>query len=79
MTLGERKLVEFVGIAKTTRYFNILEPPMDFVYLPFSQNQQSELALVVESKSPDATVLAPVLRRVIQEIDRTYLSTRRGA
>jgi ABC-type antimicrobial peptide transport system permease subunit len=70
MTLGERKLVEFVGIAKTTRYFNILEPPMDFVYLPFSQNQQSELARVVESKSPDATVLAPVLRRVIQEIDR---------
>ena len=43
---------------------------MDFVYLPFTQNQQSQMSLVAESKSPDATVLAPVLRHVIQEIDR---------
>ena len=43
---------------------------MDFVYLPFTQNQQPQMSLVAESKSPDATVLVPVLRHVIQEIDR---------
>ncbi|MBV9669596.1 MAG: ABC transporter permease, partial [Acidobacteriales bacterium] len=64
------KLVEIVGIAKTTKYLAISEPALDFVYLPFAQNRQPQMSLIAESKSPDARVLAPVLRGVIQSIDR---------
>jgi len=64
------KLVEIIGIAKTTKYLSISESPLDFVYLPFAQNQQAQMSLVAESKSLDARVLAPVLRRVIRSIDR---------
>ena len=64
------KLVEIVGVAKTTKYVSISEAPVDFVYLPFSQNQQSQMSMIAESKSPEAAALAPVLRRAIQELDR---------
>ena len=63
-------LVEVVGIAKTTKYLSISEAPMDFIYLPFAQNPPPQMTLIAESKSADATSLAVVLRRVIQNIDR---------
>ena len=64
------ELVEIVGIAKTTKYLSINELPLDFVYLPFAQNQQPQMTLIAESESPATTSLAPVLRQVVQEIDR---------
>jgi macrolide transport system ATP-binding/permease protein len=64
------KSVEVVGVAKMTKYLSVSEAPLDFVYLPFTQNQQSQMTLIAKSKSPDPTVLKPVVRRVIQEIDR---------
>jgi predicted permease len=64
------KLVEIVGVARTAKYLSITEAALDFVYLPFSQNQQPQMALVAASKSADATALSPVLRRVVQDIDR---------
>jgi ABC-type antimicrobial peptide transport system permease subunit len=63
-------LVEIVGIARTTKVLSISEAPLDFLYLPFTQNQQAQMSLIAESKSPDASTLAPVLRQVIQQIDR---------
>jgi len=63
-------LVEIVGVARNTKYLSINEAPLDFVYLPFAQNQQPQMTLITESKSPSATALAPVLRQVVQEIDR---------
>ena len=64
------KLVEVVGVANTTKYLSISEAPLDFVYLPFIQNQQPQMTLIAESQSPDAAVLAPVLKQVVQEMDR---------
>jgi predicted permease len=63
------RFVEVVGVARTTKYISVSESPLDFVYLPFRQNQQPQMSLIVESKSPDATALAPALKDVIQEID----------
>ena len=63
-------LVQIVGVTKTTKYFWIAEPPLDFFYLPFSQNSQSDMAIVAESATTDATGLAPVLRQVLQSLDR---------
>ncbi len=63
-------LVEVVGIAKMSKYLWITEAPTDFIYLPFSQNPQPNMTLAAQSKASDATALAPVLRRVVESIDR---------
>lgn len=62
-------LVEIVGIAKSSKYLWISEPPMDFLYLPFSQNPQNTMSLVTESPSADASWLAPELRALVHSID----------
>jgi ABC-type antimicrobial peptide transport system permease subunit len=63
-------LIQIVGIARTSKVLSISEAPLDFLYLPLTQNLQAQMSLMAESKSPDATTLAPVLRHVVQEIDR---------
>ncbi|MGA8029613.1 MAG: ABC transporter permease [Bryobacteraceae bacterium] len=62
-------LVEIVGIAKQAKYLWIGEPPSDFLYLPFSQNQQNGMTLVTESPMSDASTVAPVLRRLVHSIN----------
>ena len=62
-------LVQIVGVAKQAKYLWIAEPPTDFMYLPFSQNQQDGMTLVAESPSTDASGLAPVLRQIVHGID----------
>ena len=64
------KLVEIVGVARSTKLLWLTESPLDCVYLPFSQNPQFQMSLVVQSISPEATTLAPVLQHVVQAIDR---------
>jgi predicted permease len=63
------ELVEIVGIAKTSKYFWIAEPPLDFVYMPYTQNPRAGLTLVAESNSQDASTIAPVLREVVRGLD----------
>ena len=64
------KLVEIVGVAKTTKYLWITEIPIDFVYLPFAQNPQADMALVAQSRNGDAASLVPALRQIVQNLDR---------
>ena len=63
-------LVQIVGIAKTTKYFWIAEPSLDFFYLPFAQNPQPDMTIMAESATADASGLAPILRQVTQSVDR---------
>ena len=63
-------LVRIVGVAKMSKYLWITESPMDFVYLPFSQNPAAQMTLVAQSKSNDTMSLATVLRGVVESIDR---------
>jgi len=62
-------LVQIVGIAQTTKYFWIAEPPLDYVYLPYTQSPRSALTLITETPAQDASVLAPVLRKVVRGLD----------
>jgi predicted permease len=62
-------LVQIVGIAKISKYFWIAEPPLDYVYLPFRQNERTGMALVSESVAPDAASLAPTVREVLRGLD----------
>jgi hypothetical protein len=62
-------LVQIVGIAKMAKYFWIAEPPLDFVYLPYTQEKNPAMTIVAETSAPDAATLAPVLREVVRGID----------
>jgi putative ABC transport system permease protein len=77
-------LVQIVGIAKNAKYFWIAEPPLDFIYFPYTQNNPSgipgpggantggvvsALSLITESAAPDSATLAPVVREVVRSID----------
>ncbi|HEY7304328.1 MAG TPA: ABC transporter permease [Bryobacteraceae bacterium] len=62
-------LVQIVGIAKTTKYFWIAEPPLDYIYLPYTQNPRSALTIIAGSGTPDASGVAPVLRNIVRGLD----------
>jgi ABC-type antimicrobial peptide transport system permease subunit len=60
--------VQVVGVVKTTRYLWIAEPPMPFVYLPFSQNPRARMTLVASSRGDPASLAAP-LREMVRQFD----------
>ncbi len=60
--------VQIVGIAKTTKYLWIAEPPTEYIYLPLAQRPQTHMTLIAESESDSAT-LAPVLREAVKSLD----------
>jgi predicted permease len=64
------RLTEVVGVAKLSKYFWIGENANDYIYLPLSQNAQPNLFLIAQSKAADATTIVPVLRRVIQNLNK---------
>jgi putative ABC transport system permease protein len=60
--------VEIVGVAKTSKYMFIAEPPTDFVYLPYRQNASPSMFLVARSAGDPAMLAAP-LRDVVRGLD----------
>ena len=62
--------IEIVGVAKTTKYLWLGEPPTEFVYLPYRQNPRSQMVLLTESAGDPASLVAPI-RSVVQGLDRT--------
>ena len=60
--------VEIVGIAKTSKYIFVAEPPSDFVYLPYRQNPSPGMFLVARSSGDPAALAAP-LREVVRGLD----------
>ena len=62
-------LVEVVGIVRNAKYFWIAEPPLDFFYLPYTQDKRPTMTVMAESVAPDGAALAPVLRDVVRSLD----------
>ncbi len=60
--------VEIVGVAKTSKYIFIAEPPTDFLYLPYRQNTTQSMMLVAQSTG-DAAALAAPLRDAVRSLD----------
>ncbi len=61
--VGERT-TEVVGIAKDIKYREISEPPMPFLYLPFSQEYEAHMTLQVETAGDPASMAAPVIAEI---------------
>ncbi|MGP0070600.1 MAG: ABC transporter permease [Bryobacteraceae bacterium] len=60
--------VEIVGITKTGKYLWIAEPPTEFLYLPYRQNERSRMVLVSESVGESAGIAGP-LRDMVRGLD----------
>lgn len=60
--------VEIVGLAKTTKYLWIAEPPTDFVYFPVKQRPRPRMTLVAESLADPGSLVA-ALREVVRGLD----------
>jgi predicted permease len=66
--------VEIVGVARTSKYFFALEPPVDYVYLPVSQRQATAvtpptaMTLMLYTTQPPAELTAP-LRELVRSLD----------
>ena len=61
--------VEIVGVAKTGKYLWIAEPPTEFLYLPYRQNQRSRMILVSESAGGESVSIAGPLREIVRGLD----------
>jgi len=65
---AQKSWVEIVGVAKTSKYLFIAEPPSDFVYLPYRQRKPTEMVLVARSAGDPTSLVAPI-RDVVRGLD----------
>jgi predicted permease len=68
MPEADNAWVEVVGVAKTSKYVFIAEPPSNFVYLPYRQNRVQAMSLLARFNGAPALV-APALRDVVRGLD----------
>jgi len=62
------ELLEIVGVARQSKYFFLVEPPVEYLYRPLSQNPQQALTILVETAGPSSAAAAP-LREVVRSLD----------
>jgi predicted permease len=60
--------VEIVGLARTSKYVFIAEPPTEFIYLPYRQQQPQRIILLAQSAGDSSTLTGP-LREVVRRLD----------
>jgi putative ABC transport system permease protein len=65
---SEKTWVQVVGLAKTSKYLFIAEPPTEFVYLPYRQKPAREMIMLAHSAG-DASSLAAPLREIVHGLD----------
>jgi predicted permease len=62
------RTVEVVGVAANSKYFFIVEPLREFIYLPHAQSPVSRRSLVLASSGP-AAALAEPFRAMVRSMD----------
>jgi predicted permease len=68
LTDAGKSWAEIVGIAKTTKYIFIAEPPTEAIYFPYRQKKPDKMVLLAYSAGDPATLTAP-LRNVVHGLD----------
>jgi len=64
----DKSWVQVVGLAKTSKYVFIAEPPSDFIYFPYRQTRPREMIMLARSMG-EASALAAPLREVVRGLD----------
>ena len=60
--------VQIVGLAKTTKYIFIAEPPTEFVYLPYRQQKPQRMIMLAQSAGDPSTLAGP-MREIVRRLD----------
>ncbi len=60
--------VEIVGVARTIKYRDPTEAPMDFVYLPLAQHPRERMVLLLRTSGDPLQLVAP-LRDIVRTLD----------
>jgi predicted permease len=68
LTIPKKRWVEVVGVSVTGKHVAITEPPLEFLYLPLTQNPLSRMTLIVESYGDPVSLIGP-LRDMVHSID----------
>ncbi|HSE19511.1 MAG TPA: ABC transporter permease [Pyrinomonadaceae bacterium] len=65
---SDNRDVEVIGVVKNTKYFNLREDPVPYIYLPLLQEYDPAMTLVVSGTGSSASLLGGV-RREIHQMD----------
>lgn len=68
LTERDNAWVQIVGLAKTSKYLFIAEPPTEFLYLPYRQWRTQRMIMLAQSAG-DPSSLAGPLREVVRGLD----------
>jgi predicted permease len=62
------QVIQIVGVARNSRYFFPVEPPMDYIYRPLSQNPKTDMTLLLHTSIAPGELSAP-LRELVRSLD----------
>jgi hypothetical protein len=62
--------IEIVGVAKNAKYLFVGEPTQEFVYFPFRQEPRGEMTVLMQTRGPSLTGVAP-LKEAVAAVDRS--------
>jgi predicted permease len=65
---AQDEVLEIVGVARQSKYEDLVEPPIEYLYRPLSQNPRQAMTLVVETAGPSTTAAGP-LRDIVRSLD----------
>ena len=60
--------VEIVGVAKQSKYLFVVDPPLDYIYLPLWQNPLTGMTLLLRTAGPPGALAAP-MRAIVGSLD----------
>ncbi len=66
--LEDKSWAQVVGVAKTSKYVFIAEPPTEFLYFPYRQKNIQSLVLIVQSAADPTTLVGP-MREIVHGLD----------
>ena len=65
---ADKTWVQVVGLAKTSKYVFIAEPPTEFVYFPHRQKKPQRMIMLAQSAGDPSTLATP-LREIVRGLD----------
>jgi predicted permease len=61
-------VIQIVGVAKRSKYFFPVEPPIEYIYQPLEQNPKTSLTLALHTSIAPGELAAP-LRQLVRSLD----------
>jgi len=62
------EVLEIVGVARQSKYEDLVEPPIEYLYVPLSQNPQQAMTIMVATTGASSGAAGPV-REIVRSLD----------